>query len=342
MSDVVRVSPKRLEDLVSEILVAHNTSFENARIVARALVKAQGDGQNGHGLSRVEAYARQAQSGKVAGHAIPKLTEITAAIARVDAGYGFAFPALNSAIDWLITRTASTGIAAVGIYKSHHFGAAGHVVERLAEAGLLAFVFGNSPKAIAAWGGSGPFFGTNPIAFAAPRAEGHMPLVVDMSLSKVARGKIMHAAKMGMAIEPGIAVDAQGKSTTDAKAALGGAMLPMGDAKGAALVLMVEILASALVGAHFSHEATSFFDAQGDPPGVGQFIIAINPGPVSGGDYLMRLEALIAAMLAQDGVRLPGSRREAARIAVAAEGIAVPVQVLEGLEALCQSNRPRG
>lgn len=331
------MTPEKLVNLVTAIFVAHNTAPDTALTVAKSLVQAEIDGQGGHGLSRVEAYAKQAASGKVNGHARPVLSEVAQAAARVDAGHGFAFPALHMATDWLIERTSSTGIATVGIYRSHHFGAAGHVVERLANAGLVGLVCGNAPKAIAIWGGAGPFFGTNPLAFAAPRLGNGSPLVIDMSLSKTARGKIMQAARKGEAIPEGLAVDEEGRPTTDAEAALKGAMLPMGDAKGSALVLMVEILATALVGANFSHEASSFFDADGEPPGVGQFIIAIDPGPLSGGGFEARFESLIEAMLAQEGVRLPGSRREKAREASKAQGLNVSGATVSALEALLQS-----
>ena len=169
-----------------------------------------------------------------------------------------------------------SGIAMAALYHSHHFGQAGYHVERLAQQGLVALVLGNSPKAIAPWGGRDGVFGTNPIAFAAPRQNAE-PLLIDLSLSKVARGKVMVAAKNGTAIPEGWALDKDGQPTTDAKAALEGTMIPLGDAKGAALVLMVEILAAAVTGANFGFEASSFFTADGPAPGVGQTLIAIDP-----------------------------------------------------------------
>ena len=129
-------------------------------------------------------------------------------------------------------------------------------------------ILGNSPKAIAPWGGREGLFGTNPIAFAAPRRAAE-PLLIDLSLSKVARGKVMVAAKNGTPIPEGWALDKEGRPTTDAKAALEGTMIPIGDAKGAALVLMVEVLAAALTGANYGFEASSFFTADGPPPGGG-------------------------------------------------------------------------
>ncbi len=322
-----------LHDLAVRVLKAHNTSAANAAAVAEALVAAQIDGHPGHGLSRLEAYGAQAASGKVDGHATPFVQEVSPAAVRIDAANGFAFPAMALAVEDLIERAAETGIAMAAVYRSHHFGAAGHHVEKLASKGLIGLLFGNSPQAISPWGGSKGLFGTNPIAFAAPRAAA-APLLIDLSLSKVARGKVMVAAKSGEAIPEGWAFDKDGNPATDAQAALEGTMAPMGEAKGAALVLMVEILAAALTGANFGYEASSFFTAEGPAPGVGQCLIAINPGPVSGDTFGARLDALLGAVLDQDGTRLPGTRRLKARQAAAINGVPVPDSLYAKLKRL--------
>jgi LDH2 family malate/lactate/ureidoglycolate dehydrogenase len=161
--------------------------------------------------------------------------------------------------------------------------------------------------------------GTNPIAFACPRS-GQPPLVIDLSLSKVARGKIMVAAQKGEAIPEGWALDAEGNATTDAKKALGGTMLPLGDAKGAALVLMVELLSAALSASHFGFEASSFFDAKGPPPRVGQLLLLIDPARFAGDAFAGRVETLLGAILGQAGTRLPGERRLKLRAAAALGG----------------------
>lgn len=295
------------EALVARAFEAANVSPENAASVARALVAAEVDGQGGHGLSRVASYAAQAKSGKVDGHAKPLIDHQKSAYLSVDAANGFAFPAIDLSIDGLIALTPETGIAAAAIRRSHHAGQLGAHVERLAEAGLVALMVANTPKAMAPWGGRDALYGTNPIAFAAPR-EG-APLVIDLSLSKVARGKVMAASKKGEPIPEGWALDAAGTPTTDPEAALKGTMIPAGDAKGAALALIVEVLAATLTGANQSHHATSFFDAEGAPPGVGQLIITLAPGA----GFADRLAALLGDIEAQEGARLPGTSRLAAR-----------------------------
>lgn len=332
MKDGVTLSVDQCRSLGVAILHHHNTSQRNAECVTDALIAAEIDGQSGHGLSRLPSYAAQAAAGKVNGHAVPVVHHVGSAAVRVDAGNGFAFPALATATNELDTLVAETGIAVAAVHRSHHFGQAGYHVEQLAMRGRVGLIFGNSPKAIAPWGGQRAVFGTNPIAFAVPRTN-QAPLVIDLSLSKIARGKIMVAAQREEPIDPGWALDSKGHPTTDAQAAMEGTMLPMGDAKGAALVMMVEILAAALTGANFGFEASSFFDADGPPPGVGQLMIAMHGEALSGGTLTKRLETLIAAVLEQPGARLPGSRRLTAR--AAAESINIPQHLYDQLQSLC-------
>ena len=328
------ISPPELKALIVKAMFACNTSEANAQSVARALTQAEIDSQKGHGLSRVPSYAAQARSGKVDGHAVPEVRQTRPASLKIDARHGFAFPAFDLAIARLPEMAGTSGIAAAGFTRSHHFGVAGHHVERLAEAGLVALAFGNTPKAMAPWGGRQPLFGTNPIAFAVPQ-RAKPPMVVDMALSQVARGKILTAAQKGEPIPEGWAVDDNGTPTTDAAAALKGALQPIGGAKGAALALMVEVLAVALTGARFGYEATSFFDAEGAPPGVGQFLIAVDPGAFGGADVFADRIAELAGIIEGDGdARLPGSRRIALREKARREGVTVDSKLLAEVRAL--------
>lgn len=312
MTDSVTLTAAEAKALAVSVLRAAGVSAPNAAAVATALVAAEQDGIPSHGLSRLPAYADQAASGKVDGTAVPAVETVGTAALRVDARTGYAYPALDAAITALVPLARSAGCAVAAIANSHHFGVAGHPAARLAEAGLVAMVFGNTPAAIAPWGGTTPVFGTNPIAFGCPRPEGP-PLVIDLSLSKVARGKIMLAAREDRPIPDGWALDGDGRPTTDATAALQGTMLPMGDAKGAALVLMVELLSAALTGSQFGYEAGSFFTADGPPPRVGQLLLALAPQRLAGPGFADRVATLLAAMADQPGVRLPGDRRLAAR-----------------------------
>lgn len=335
-TDPPRIAVNDAVDLVKRALIASGVAEDAASSTADALVAAEVDGQTGHGFSRVASYAAQARIGKVDGAARPTVTPLADALLQVDAAHGFAFPAIDLAIAALPALAAKTGVAAAGIVRSHHCGQLGAHVERLAERGVAALMVANAPKAIAPWGGAAPFFGTNPIAFAAPMADGS-PLVIDLSLSKVARGKVMAAAKEGKPIPEGWALDADGRPTTDAAAALEGTMLPAGDAKGAALALMVEVLAATLIGATPSHEATSFLNTEGGPPNVGQLIIALHPGRAAGDDsFAARLSALAADMTAQDGARLPGTRRLAARAEARSKGVLISDRLRSEIETIAQ------
>jgi (2R)-3-sulfolactate dehydrogenase (NADP+) len=315
----IRLPPADAEALVASALEASDTSPENAASVARALVGAELCGQGGHGLRRVPAYAAQAKVGKVNGRVAPEVNRVRSGTLSIDAGFGFAFPALEMAIEKLAEIAPQQGIAGAGIFRSHHAGVAGLTVEALAERGLVALFFTNSPGAMAPWGGNRALFGTNPIAFACPAAEGE-PVVVDVSLSKVARGKIMAASQKGEAIPEGWAFDKAGKATTDPRAALAGTMAPLGDAKGTALALMVELLAAGLTGANYAHEQTSFFDDKGPPPGTGQLLVAIDPSAFGQG-AVARFAEMAQAVAGTEGARLPGARRSDMRRRFLQDGI---------------------
>jgi len=178
--------------------------------------------------------------------------------------------------------------------------------------------------------------GTNPLAFAAPLPGGAAPLVIDLALSVAARGKIVAAEKAGKPIPAGWAVDADGNPTTDPKAALAGTLLPIGGAKGGALALMIEIFAAAITGSAFGWEASSFFDDKGGPPNMGHVLIAIDAGQLSAGAFDARMAALLEAMAAEPGARLPGTRRLTNRTRAAAEGVAIPPALLAEIRALIE------
>ncbi|HEY4919202.1 MAG TPA: Ldh family oxidoreductase [Xanthobacteraceae bacterium] len=319
------------ESLVARALIRCRTSEANAICVARALVAAEADGLKGHGLSRTPSYAAQAKVGKVDGFAVPKVERARPGAAAIDAANGFAFPAIEAALALLPAMAREAGVASAAIRRSHHCGAAGHPVERLAGQGLVALMFANTPAAIAPWGGAKAVFGTNPIAFACPLPD-RPPLVVDLALSKVARGNILAAKQKGEKIPRGWALDAEGEPTTDPDAALAGTMLPLGDAKGTPLALMVELLAAGLTGANFAAEASSFLDAEGPPPGTGQLIIALDPAAFGGSTE--HFATLIASIEAQPGTRLPGSRRLAARRNAANDGLVLGDTLLTEIESL--------
>lgn len=331
-----RLSLDAAVTLADAVLVAAGAGAEAARHTARMLARADLDGIASHGLSRLPAYAAQLRSGKLKGAAKPALTRPAAGTVAVDADDGLAYPAIALGLSAMAELLPAQGVAALGVRNSHHAGALGLFVEDLArEAGAFVLGFTNSPAAIAPAGSGTPLFGTNPVAFACP-VPGREPLVIDLSLSVAARGRIMVAAERGERIPEGWAVDREGRPTTDAEAALAGAMLPIGGAKGAALVLAVELLTAALTASNAGFEASSFFDDRGGPPRIGQSFVAIAPGSVgaSAEAVASRVAAITSRVLREPGARLPGDRRLALRARHRAEGIPYPAALIGRLRAL--------
>ena len=316
-------SSSEWHELATRVLVGAGASPLNAGIVAGALIDAEIDGISSHGLSRLPAYADQLASGKIDGLANPEVSRTASAVVSVNARHGFAFPAIAAGIKMALPIVRETGVVAIAIGNSHHCGVLGRHVESLAKHNVLAVAFSNTPAAIAPWGGTRGVFGTNPIALACPRRN-QEPLVIDLAMSVVARGKIMQAANRNESIPEGWALDASGKPTTDPREALAGTMVPIGGAKGAALALMVELLSAALTRSHFGFEASSFFDAKGEPPGIGQLFLMFDIQTFGGDAVLERIETLCQAIDEDPGARLPGARRFTNRKRIAESGIAVP------------------
>lgn len=298
---------------VYKAVVAHLTSLglEQAasESVATALLWAEERGIKSHGLERLPAYTAQYKKNKIKQKAKVNLVSLDQTAFLVDAANGFAYPALDLAIKALIQRGSEQAICVAAVKNSHHCGALGYYVQQLADAGLVGLLCCNAPACIVPWGGNKALFGTNPIAFACPRVtkqgKKKPPLMIDLSLSQSSRGKVMLANFRDEEIPLGWALDKHGKPTTDAAAALEGTMLPLGGVKGYLLTLIVEILSATLVGSNYSYESTSFFDDKGAPPGVGQFIMAINPLKFNP-NFAPRLEELCQAILDQPNTRLPG------------------------------------
>jgi len=302
-----------------------------AESTARALVLAEAQALSSHGLSRVAQYVTHLRNGRVNGAAEARVLRRKGGALVVDAQEGLAFPACELAVREAVALAREQGVVFAGVVRSHHCGVVVDHLRAAAAAGMVGLGFANSPAAMPAAGGRHPVFGTNPVAAVFPRRSGDA-LSIDLSLSEVARGKVMVAAKNGQPIPLGWALDADGQPTTDATAALAGSMLPLGavsSPKGAMLALVVELLVTALIGANFGFEASSFFVDEGNRPGIGQAFVIVDPGALAGADgYLDRIEVLVSEMLKDEGVRLPGVRREALRRRAEAEGLEVPDALL--------------
>jgi len=329
-----RTSSSQLFDLAVRVMLAAGATQRSADATARALVYADERGLSSHGVARLPMYVAQLRNGRVDPKAEPTIVRSRHAAVLIDAADGMAYPACELAVDTLIRIARESGSAVASVTRSHHFGAGACHLEAIASAGMVGLAFSNTPAAMPAWGGRHPVFGTNPVAAVFPRREGP-PLMIDLSLSNVARGKIMVAARENRPIPEGWATTRDGQPTTDAKAALDGMMLPFGGAKGAMLALTVELLAAALAGANFGHEAGSFLTEDGGKSRVGHLFWAIDPDALAGSDvYLSRVDALVEAMLDDHDVRLPGQRRADLANAAARDGIEIPDALLAQLQAL--------
>jgi (2R)-3-sulfolactate dehydrogenase (NADP+) len=255
-----------------------------AEATARHLVAAEEQGLPTHGMSRVPFYCGMLRNGRADGSAEPRLATERAGVCLIDNRDGLPYVSAQWAIDEAVQRARRNGIAFAGITNSAHVGVLGIHLLPVAEARLVGFAFTNSPAAIPAWGGRKPLFGTNPVAAAFPRREGE-PIVIDLALTTVVRGRIMMAMRKGERIPDGWALDRHGKPTTDPEEAVNhGSLFPIGGAKGAMLALMFELICASLTGSAIGPEADSFFAEKGNRPRIGQAFIAIDPASLAGSE----------------------------------------------------------
>jgi len=308
-----------------------------AEAAARHLVRAEEQGLPTHGMSRVPFYCGMLRKGRADGAAQPAMVADRAAACLIDNRDGLPYVSVQWAVEEVIQRARRNGIGFAGIRNSAHVGVLGIHLLAVAEAGLVGLAFTNSPAAIPAWGGRKALFGTNPVAGVFPRKDKD-PIVVDLALTTVVRGRIMMAMRKGERIPEGWALDRHGRPTTDPKEAIEhGSLFPIGGAKGAMLGLMFELICASLTGAAIGPEADSFFSEEGNRPRIGQAFIAIDPGALAGMDkFSERVETVVKTMLADPEVRLPGARRFASE-ASSRKGIEVPDELLAQIEKLCST-----
>lgn len=334
MSDPVDLSLAQAHELAYTALMAQGISQPQTNAIADTITAAERDECKSHGLFRVPFYVKALQNPNINPGAEPEIKTLAPSVLHVDAHFGFAPLALQLSREPLIEMARSQGVAALCINNAYHIAALWPETEALAEQGLVAMAFTASMSSVAPAGGSKPLYGTNPMAFAWPRAN-HPPLVFDQASSVTARGEIQLHLRDGKPIPEGWAIDPQGNPTTDPEQGLAGAQLPFGGHKGAAISLMVELLAGALVGDVFSYEAKARDTGTGAPCG-GEFILAIDPGRcVPGADRQAQLdhaEALFAKILEQEGTRLPSNRRFEARKRTVEQGISIPLSLYETIQ----------
>jgi (2R)-3-sulfolactate dehydrogenase (NADP+) len=325
--------------LAQRALLAAGASSIAATSLAKAIAAAEAEGMAAHGLAYLPTYCAHLRCGKVIAAAVPQVTRPKPGLISVDAGSGFAHPAIDAGFAELIPVARSQGIAALAIHNSYNCGVLGYHTDRLAMAGLLGLGFTHAPASIAPVGGLRPVVGTNPIAIAVPDGAGGIALSIDQSASVIAKSEIMRRKRMGETIPEGWAYGPDGQPTTDPTVALQGTMAPSGGYKGVGIALLVEILAAAASGAVLSTEASPFSGTAGGPPRTGQFFVAIDAGASSDGSFAAAILRLIGSIETQskDGVangRVPGAKRAAMRRRSQGQGIAIRSDLLAEIEAL--------
>lgn len=331
-----RLTLLEVEDLTRRALGACGASGQQLELGVQSVIDAECDGIRTVGLGYLPLYCGHLQAGKLKGNAMPSHQKIAPSVIRSNADTGFAHAAYAEAEEDFYALARQQGIACLSLVDSYSAGVVGWFVTRMAQHGLIGIAFANSPSAVAPAPEASPFFGTNPMAFAIPRT-GQPPIIADMATSQVALVTIKKHAAEGKEIPLGWGYDKDGNDTTDANAVIdGGALAPAGGYKGMLLGLLVDVLAGVLSGPNCSFQAPVFKNNTGGEPRVGQFFIAISPAQFAsnGSDvFAPRLETMLSALASEPGVRLPGIRRHQCRQEAEQDGVIVPLELIDRLEA---------
>ena len=322
---------------VSAILTAAGLDPDDAARAAELLVFAQRSGIDSHGVMHLPAYVRRLRDGSIKARPSFALESNGGAAAVLDADNALGCLASWRAMGEALALVRRQGVGVVAVRKSAHLGAAAPHVLHAAEQGFIALLLSNASPTMAPWGGRDAVLGTNPLAAAFPRAGGN-PVLIDMATSAGSRAVIRQAAHAGEPIPEGWALDASGRPTTDANAALDGTVQPVGGAKGYGLTLMIELLCSALAGGAPGFDVRPPQATDGAPCEVSHLAIALDPDQFAGSDRVAdhvaaiahHIEASAAANPGQP-VRMPGSRAAACRAASDRDGIAMTPALADAL-----------
>lgn len=324
--NAVVISLEEARELCIRAAAALGASDETGRSLAASVVAAEAEGQVTVGLAHFIDYLDALEAGRIDGRATPVVTRPLPAIFHADARGGAAHTGFDLAFDDLVAAARALGVAVFAQRKAYTCGALGYFAGRLADRGLVALSATNGPALIAPAGATKPVYCTNPLAFAAPTDSG-AALLIDQSSSATAFVNVRLAAKEGRPIPEGWAIDADGRPTTDAAAAVKGALLAFGGSRGANIALMVEVLAAGLSGANWSLDAPSF-SSGGDTPGTGLFVVAVEPAAFGPG-FAQRLGDHLERLSTGYGVHIPGVAKAAARAKAERDGIVVPREIYD-------------
>jgi (2R)-3-sulfolactate dehydrogenase (NADP+) len=302
--DVITVNRQALIALCLTALGAAGADRRVAELLTEAALFAEDRGKAVVGVAHLLDHIDAMVDGRLDGRAVPRLARPSPAVTTSDARGGIAHTGFDEGFADLVKAARRYGLVAFAQQRSFTCGPLGWFTERLANAGLVAVATAVSPALLAAGPGTGRVFGTNPLAYSVPRVGG-LPLTVDQASSSTAFVSVRDAAARGVSLPEGWAVDAEGNPTTDAEAALAGALLPFGGYKGANIALLVELL-SAMAGGNWSADAPPW-DSGSRSPSIGMFVLAVDHSAV-GREFHVRVTDYLNRLL-DSGVQLSGGRR---------------------------------
>ncbi len=319
-----------LNRFLGDLFAKAGLSAPDAAFHAQALVDSNLWGIDSHGVLRVPVYIRRLRSGAV--NPRPNITAARGALGLevLDGDNGPGFLVGRDAMLRAMALAEKYNIGMVGAARSNHFGAAAIYARMAARQGMVGIAMTNVVQNIAAPGGSAPVVGNNPIAAAIP-TFGDFPFVLDISLSTVARGKLLLASKQGKSIPPDWATDREGHPTRDPDEAFKGFLSPAGGYKGLGLAYVVDILCGVITGGAFLGGLKDMYRYPDDPNANGHMMVAINlEAIISRQEMQQRMAAFIqtvqdSPMWAEDQeMRIPGEGAYHRAQARKANGIPLP------------------
>jgi len=287
----ITVEHNELKKLCSNKLQEASVPSDQANIISDVLVHADLRGVNSHGVLRTEHYIKRVQSGGL--NVNPNLSMQQTGIATkvLDGDDGFGHVIANRAMEEAIKLANEIGVGIVSTINSSHCGALSYFVNEAAQNNLIGIAMTHTDKFVVPFGGSEPFFGTNPIAFGLP-AQKYKPVILDMATSNAALGKILHARKTGEEIPDDWAVDSEGNPITDPNNFA--SLLPFGGPKGYGLAMVVDVLCGVLTGMNYGPHINPMYDKYNEKRKLGHLFCVINPKYFTNlSTYLENMDKLI-------------------------------------------------
>jgi LDH2 family malate/lactate/ureidoglycolate dehydrogenase len=258
-NETLLIAADTLTGACERLLEKTGVPKDQAKLISEVVVEADLRGIGSHGILRLPAYIRRVLAGTMTADTQPVVLREREASLLLDAQCGFGQVAAVFAMEQAISKAEKYGIGFVAVRNAGHFGIAAHYAMMALTHDMIGMVSANSAPSMAAWGGTSPLFGTNPICVAVPTGS-DVDIVLDMASSVVARGKIRLAIKKGEEIPLNWALDAQGLPTSDPNAAMSGTLLPIGGPKGYGLAMVVDILSGVLTGSNFGKDVPTTLD----------------------------------------------------------------------------------